>query len=280
MKATAEESIQRQLFVLNRSVLDNAEDYARLLELERGWITSLLSEHEARSPRFSSRPELMQALDEMLKHEENNPTESAIFLAEHATREQFRKVVQQFAVDGLTEAQSFFPIIMRLPARAQMPMMRIVIDEFGCGNPEQAHSLLYQELLAELALPPDCDSYLPLTNDESFAFVNIFYWMAHRARHPEYFLGALTYLENSIPYAFASFAQACHRLGVSKHHYYTEHLHIDGFHARETRNVLRELDTHGGLNCTSAWIGMQVASLLVGRALDAAVASALRSDPE
>lgn len=279
MQAGVTGSSQRQLFALNRSALGDLESYDRLLKLESAWLGPLMKELEATCPRFGSRAELIEAFDRMLETEKNNPTETSSFLAKRATREQFRVVVQQFALDGLTEAQSFLPIIARLPLPAQMPMMRVFIDEFGCGNYDQTHSRLYIELLTELGLPVDCESYVPITNDETFAFVNIFYWMTLRTPHPEYFVGALAYLENSIPYAFTCFADACSRLGIAHHHYYTEHLHIDGFHAKETRNTLRELDANGKLDCSRAWVGMQMGSLLIGQAFDAAVAKARQEQP-
>jgi len=259
--------------MLNRTVPE-LETYARIFDLEKGWIVQVARLFELEAPRFGSREELMRAFDAQLHRENHAPGESATFLAERATPAQFRVVVQQFAVDGLTEAQSFFPIIGRLPIRAQMPMMRVFIDEFGCGHEEQTHSRLYMDLLSELNLPLDLAAYLDGINDESYAFVNVFYWMTQRASHPDYFLGALAYLENSIPYAFACFASACRRLNVHNHGYYTEHLHIDGFHAKETRAALREYDAACGLDCAKAWVGMQLGSALIGQAFDAAVARA------
>jgi len=226
---------------------------------------------EAGSQRIATRAELLEALDGLLEQEKNTPSETADYLAHQSSREQFSVVVEQFALDGLTEAQSFFPIMGRLPIQAQMPVMRVLIDEFGCGNPGQAHSQLYRNLLTELGLPLDLGHYLDITNAETYAFVNVFFWLTQRASHPEYFLGALAYLENSVPFAFSCFAAACHRLGIDHHHYYTEHMHIDGFHAREMRAAIREYDTAVGLDCTRTWVGIQLGSMLIGQAFDAAV---------
>jgi hypothetical protein len=260
----------QQLFVLNRSVLDS-QAYARLLEFEQQWITPVVASLEANAPRIGTRAELMTALDHLLEQEKNTPSETADFLANQSSREHFKVVVEQFALDGLTEAQSFFPIMGRLPIQAQMPIMRVLIDEFGCGNPDQAHSQLYRDLLTELGLPLELGHYLDLTNDETYAFVNVFFWLTQRASHPEYFLGALAYLENSVPFAFSCFAAACERLGIAKHHYYTEHMHIDGFHAREMRAAIREYEAAAGLDYTRAWVGIQLGSALIGQAFDAAV---------
>jgi hypothetical protein len=263
-------SKHHELFLLNRSVLDT-QGYARVLELEQDWIVARAQALEAAAPRIGSRQDLMQALDALLEKEKTTPSEPADFLAGSASRDQFKEVVRQFALDGLTEAQSFMPIIGRLPLPAQMPVMRVIIDEFGCGSPTQAHSQLYRDLLTELGLPLELSYYLPHTNDETFAFVNVFFWMTMRASHPEYFLGALAYLESSIPYAFLCFADACKRLGISKHHYYTEHLHIDEFHAREMRTAIREYEVASGLDYKRTWVGMQLGSELIGQAFEAAV---------
>jgi hypothetical protein len=271
-------SFHKELFILNRSV-PSLETYARIIDLETDWVVRRARALELDAPPFTSRAALMAAFDAQLEREKNEPAPSAIFLAERASREQFRVVVRQFAVDGLTEAQSFLPIIGRLPMRAQMAMVRVLIDEFGCGNDEQTHSRLYMNLLAELDLPVELGAYLEGINDESYAFVNVFHWMTQRASHPEYFLGALAYLENSIPHAFRCFADACRRLGVRKHDYYTEHVHIDGFHAKETRAALRELDAARRLHYAKTWAGIQLGSMLIGQAFDAAVARAQQEEP-
>lgn len=269
-------SDQRRLFLFNRGIPD-ARSYSRMLDIEQAWIVPRAAGFARRTPAFSGRTDLVRALDRLLREEENNPPESTSFLAELATREQFAVVVGQFAVDGLTEAQSFFPIIQRLPYKSAMAVFRVLVGEFGCGNVAQAHSQLYRNLLAELGLPPDLHDHLDGTCDEVFAFVNLFYWLAARAPGPEYFLGALAYLEASILYAFRSFASCADRLGLSHGAYYTEHLHIDNFHSKEMLIALREFDTAQGLDCGKAWVGVQLASAAIGEAVDAAVAAARRS---
>ena len=157
-----------------------------------------------------------------------------------------------------------------------MALMRVMVDEFGCGDADQAHSQLYRNLLAELEMPEDVESYLDTTNDESYAFVNGFYWMAARAPHLEYFLGALGYLEASIPFAFRCWAEACDRLGIVNSRYYTEHMHIDEFHMKEMQTAIRELEAARGLDCRRLWTGIQLASTILSEAFEAAVAKARR----
>lgn len=263
----------RELFCHNRSVPD-ADGYARMLEIERAWIVPRVEELERTAPRLDSRADFLAALRELLAQEEAEPPASAHFLAEEASRAQFAVVVGEFAVDGLTEAQSFFPILQRLPHRSQMAVLRVLIDEFGCGNVEQAHSQLYRDLLTELGMSVDLADYIDQVDAEALAFVNLFYWLAARAPEPDYFLGALAYLEASILYAFRCFADACSRLGIEHGRYYTEHLHIDNFHMKEMQVAIRELDAVRPVDFRKVWVGVRLCSQSIGEAVDAAVAKA------
>jgi hypothetical protein len=202
---------------------------------------------------------------------EREGTSASRYLADEASRDQFTYVVREFALDGLTEAQNFFPIISRLPIRAQMAVMRVLIDEFGCGNLQQAHSQLYRNLLTELGLPLDLDHYLDHTSDEIYAFLNVFYWLTQRAPDVEYFLGALAYLEASIPDAFIYQVRACERLGITQGRYYSEHVHIDDFHRKEMQLAIREYEAVYPLNPTKLWIGTLLLSELLGTAFETAV---------
>ncbi|WP_308312468.1 iron-containing redox enzyme family protein [Streptomyces sp. ISL-11] len=263
------DSALRTLFVHNRSVQD-ARVVTAIEDLERDWIVARVAELSARTPAVASRAQWVEKLEDLLA-EERKGSGTAHYLAEEATRAQFAAVVREFALDGLTEAQNFFPAVPRLPLKAQMAVMRVLIDEFGCGNLRQAHSRLYLDLLAELGLPQDLESFLDTTSDETYAFLNVFYWLTQRAPHVEYFLGALAYLEASIPHAFRTQARACERLGIEHDRYYTEHLHIDTFHMKEMQIAIREYEAARGLDPTRLWIGALLLSDLIGTAFDAAV---------
>jgi Iron-containing redox enzyme len=260
---------QEQLFVHNRTPLES-NTLARIEELERDWILPRVAEIEARTESVGSRAEWRSRLDALLT-EERAGSPTGEYFAEEATREEFTFVVREFALDGLTEAQNFFPAIPRLPIKAQMAVMRVLIDEFGCGNLGQAHSQLYRLLLTELGLPHDLESFLETTGDETYQFLNAFYWLTQRAPAVEYFLGALAYLEASIPHAFTYQARACERLGIRNNRYYTEHLHIDTFHMREMQLAIKEYDAVHGVDATRLWVGALLLSELIGGAFDAAV---------
>ncbi|GAA1990111.1 iron-containing redox enzyme family protein [Kitasatospora viridis] len=268
---------QQELFLLNRAVPDR-DVLDRILKIEQNWLPPKLDGLAARAAQVTSREQWLGALAQLLAAEKPG-SPAGHYLAESATREQFARVVREFALDGLTEAQNFFPAIPRLPIKAQMAVMRVLIDEFGCGNIARAHSRLYLDLLAELGLPQDLESFLETTADETYGFLNVFYWLAQRAPAVEYFLGALAYLEASIPDAFTVQARACERLGLAHGAYYTEHLHIDTFHREEMQTAIRELQAARGLDASKLWAGALLLSDLLGTAFEAAVERARAEVP-
>lgn len=232
------------------------------------------AEHEQRAPKFGFRIELIDALHELLAEEEAEPSDSERFLAEEATLDQFKVVAAEFAVDGLVESQSHIGILRRLPSRSRMAVLRVLIDEFGCGNDDMEHSQLYRCLLTELGMPIDLDYYVERAGDPSFAYVNLFHWLADRAPAPEYFLGAYAYFEASVLYAFKPFAAAAKRLGIVNDKYYTEHLYIDSFHSKQMQTAIRRLGEHREVDLAKVWVGITLTSEIVGEATTAAITKA------
>jgi hypothetical protein len=271
MSATrATQANLQRLFELNRSV-PSAARYREIEAIEAVWLEPILAQQAALTPQLSSAPEIAHLIEQSIADGDRDGRSSADFLANDATREQFRAVVADYAVDGLTEAQNFFAAIPRLPIRAQMAVMRVLVDEFGCGNLQRAHSELYMDLLRELDLPTDLARHLPDVSAETLAFVNCFYWLASRAPDVEYFLGALAYLEAYIPTGFSCFEAACHRLGIKHDLYYSEHIHIDDFHKQELQIAIREYDRVQGCDYVKLWVGMTLLRRLLGDSFEAAI---------
>lgn len=263
---------QHRLFALNRR-LPTAGVVAEIERIEAGWIVPRAAALASHPGAPADRTALFGRLDELLALPDEDPPEVR-FVAEHCDLAAFRVLVAEFAVDGLTEAQSFLPIVSRLPIDARMPVFRVLVDEFGCGNQARSHSQLYVDLLEELGLPPGLDDHLPAAAGEVLAFVNLFFWLAARADSPAWFLGALAHLEASIVDGFRCYARACERLGVTNDGYYREHIHIDGFHRREVRAAMVLLDGHGALDHAAAWAGAQLAASIFDTAFSTAVSRA------
>lgn len=265
---------QRNLYLTNRARLQAPWSQGGAIDaFERDWIAQRMGELDEFSPP-GSLAELKAALKAQVEAEQQAPHDSVAYVANRMPLGEFRTLVQEFAVDGLTEAQVFYYVLPRLPLEAQMPLLRIMIDEFGSGNIKRAHTTLYINLLRELRMPTALAHYLECIGPESFEFVNLFFWLGLRADDASYFAGALTYLETVIPSFFECYAVACHRLNIQAHAYYTEHQHIDGFHAIEGQRLLAAMNATGLLDPAKAYRGALLASHITDRAFQAAVGKA------
>ncbi|QHF44068.1 hypothetical protein PspS35_09750 [Pseudomonas sp. S35] len=265
---------QLNLYLTNRARLQAPWSQRGAIDaFERDWIAQRMSELGELSPP-GSLAELKAAMKAQIEAEQQAPHDSETYVANHMPLGEFRTLVQEFAVDGLTEAQVFYYVLPRLPLEAQMPLLRIMIDEFGSGNIKRAHTTLYIKLLHELGMPTALAHYQECIGPSSFEFVNLFFWLALRADDASYFAGALTHLETVIPSFFECYAVACQRLNIQAHAYYTEHQHIDGFHAIEGQRLLTAMNATGVLDPAKAYCGALLASHITDRAFREAVAKA------
>lgn len=269
-------SDQKQLYLFNRARLQDPEAGSpTLLAFERQWIADYLAAVPP-SELPADLPAMRQQLTRLIEDEQREMPDSARYVAEGMTLDEFRILIQEFTVDGLTEAQSFYYVLPRLTLEAQMPMLRIMIDEFGSGSLKRAHTSLYVDLLRELHLPTELAFYGERIEPDCLAFVNLFFWLCLRADDPSYFAGAITYLETTIPMFFECYVQACQRLDIRAHAYYSEHQHIDAFHAAEGQHLLRAMQATRTLDVGKAWLGARLASGITGAAFETAVAKARR----
>ncbi len=271
--------IQRDLYLANRQRLKVPTVSAPAVDaFEQRWIEEGLNALPAADDP-ATHAQLMQRLATLIEQELQAPQDGASYVASSMTRDEFGILVQEFAVDGLTEAQAFYFIMPRLSLEAQMPMLRIMIDEFGSGNLKRAHTSLYLNLLNELNMPTALDYYVDRVEPACLGFVNFFFWLTLRADDASYFAGAITYLETIIPSFFECYTAACKRLGIQAHAYYSEHQHIDAFHAIEGQRLLKAMEDTGTLDAAKAWRGAQLASLITATAFDAALAKARLAHP-
>ncbi len=262
---------QQELYLYNRQrIQDPCGHRLSYLNFEQEWVASRLWECGDAEP-VTGVEDLLRRCAALVEAEKAAPPPSAEYVADHMTLDEFQVLVQEFAVDGLTEAQVFYYVLPRLSLEAQMPMLRILIDEFGSGNLRRAHTSLYVALLRELGMPVALEHYVARIESTSFEFVNLFFWLTLRADDPSYFAGAITYLETVIPDFFDCYERACQRLGIEAHAYYSEHRHIDLFHAREGRRLLRAMFTTETLDAGKAWDGIRLASRITALAFDGAV---------
>lgn len=262
---------QKSLYQYNQErIHDTTNHDSAFLNYENHWIEQYLATLDP-GENLASLGDLIKSIERFVAEESSLESVTAEYVSQKMTRQEFQLLVEQFAIDGLTEAQVFYYVMPRLELKAQLPLLRILIDEFGSANPSKVHTALFVSLLQELNMPVTKNWYIDRTYSSSYEFVNMFYWLALRADDPSYFVGALTYLETVIPVLFPCMVDACARLNISAHHYYSEHCHIDKYHAIEGKNILRAMAATHTLDVQKAWQGVQLSSLITNQVFDEAV---------
>src|SRR5262249_36828563 len=164
---------QRDLFLANRTPL-SPRSYEELISYEIAWIDKLLAPLMDQSVAVESFDRFRGLLKDLIQKDADSPPPSCAFLAQEMTLEQFKELVEQFAVDGLRDAHALPVISPRLPLRGSMAIQWILTDDFVCGALEQMHTLLYCLLLEELGSPLDLDYFVEFSLNHVFEFVNFF----------------------------------------------------------------------------------------------------------
>jgi hypothetical protein len=262
---------QKSLFRANRALIETLQPIpAELLDFEQQWLDAAIRDSMTEQ-QPASLGELRAMLAALVEQDKAEEPETARYVAEHMSLDEFKILVQEFALDGLTEAQVFYHLMPRLSLEAQMPMLRMMIDEFGSGNIKRSHTTLYKVLLDELGMPTDLESNIQANAEAGCTFPNMFCWLTMRAHDPSYFAGVITYFETVVPFFFGCYTTLCDRLGIKAHTYYSEHVHIDVFHALEGQRLLKAMDNDKQLNHANAWQGICMGRLITNHAFDQAV---------
>lgn len=81
-----------------------------------------------------------------------------------------------------------------------------------------------------------------------------------------------------MPFFFECYTSICSRLQIKAHTYYSEHVHIDVFHAIEGQRLLKAMDATGDLDPVKAWEGICMGREITNAAFDAAVDKARRQE--
>ncbi|HEX4939941.1 MAG TPA: iron-containing redox enzyme family protein, partial [Candidatus Kapabacteria bacterium] len=100
---------QKHLYLHNRNRLRDVSSFdPDLRRFERLWIDHVLASDASAMSAVTTCDQLLDRIDQRVQWEAQHETEESRYVREAMTRPEFRILVQEFALDGLTEAQSFY----------------------------------------------------------------------------------------------------------------------------------------------------------------------------
>lgn len=108
------ENMQKQLFLANRALIEKLVPIPQeLLAFEQRWIDDAI-ERSMTADVPGDLAGLRRMLAELVELESSEVPPSAHYVGSDMTLDEFRILVQEFALDGLTEAQVFYHLMPRL----------------------------------------------------------------------------------------------------------------------------------------------------------------------
>jgi hypothetical protein len=221
------------------------------------WDPSLLALRARLEQRFLSamREELGQvpALEEQLEElllERPTGTGPSHYLLEKGERWQAREYLAQRSLYHLKEADPQAWVIPRLHGRAQAAYLAIEYDEYGGGNPQRTHSLLYATMMGDMGLDASYGAYVAAAPAEALAAVNLMSLFGLHREHRGALVGQFAAVEITSSPGARRLADALARLGASADgtDFYREHVEADAVHEqlvrREVIGALLEDEPH------------------------------------
>lgn len=143
-----------------------------------------------------------------------------------------RCLIIQIAVDALNEASALGRTLLGVFGSEQCALMRIFMDEYGLGKLPDKHGTLFEELMTSSGLSKETPHYYYAYLPTSIAMTNYFHYLCCTRAHLFRYLGALFYLEATMPHFSDELTpvlrQAIGPTVITR--YLDEHAHIDPVH--------------------------------------------------
>ncbi|MBY0545339.1 MAG: iron-containing redox enzyme family protein [Gammaproteobacteria bacterium] len=224
-----------------------AESKALKPDLEKLAFTFLDTEIETLG--YWDKDHLVTYLSEIIKQQENQPSELCEFIA-HTSNPVLacKMLLIQMAPDFLSEASAMARVLPGAYGQEQSEIMKVFIDEYGYGVYDMKHSSLFERTLDSIgmnrAIHYYYDAYLPT----SLMLVNYFHFLCSNKQLWFRYLGALYYTEASIPHFNKQISTLLSKFLPSiDTSYFDEHVHIDQHHRRMVMNklILTSIDKYG-----------------------------------
>jgi hypothetical protein len=230
-------------------------------ELEAGFETALRALVDPHSDTLALRDEL-----EAVTAPPGNTGPSA-HLLHHPNRAWLRELVAHRSMYHLKEADPQAFVLPRLSGAAKALVAGVEFDEYGGGNPNRSHSLLFAELMADLELDPRYGAYLDVMPAPMLALVNLMSWCGLHRRLRGALIGQLALVELSSPLSSQRMLRVlqAHDCGPAAQRFYAEHVVADAVHERVMREAIAALITDEPDLTADIVFGIRAALLLEER---------------
>jgi hypothetical protein len=165
-------------------------------------------------------------------------------LEREGTLEQFREFAAHRSAYQLKEADPHSWALPRLSGRPKAAMVEIQADEYGGGDPDRMHAVLFARAMDALGLDPRYGAYVDQIPAVTLATVNLMSLFGLHRRLRGAIVGHLALFEMTSSVPNRRYANGLRRLGLSGDatEFYDEHVVADAVH----ENVAA-VDLAGGL---------------------------------
>ena len=154
------------------------------------------------------------------------------YMETQGTLEQMLEHVVHRSAYQLKEADPHSWVIPRLSPRPKAALLEVQADEYGGGNAERMHSVLFAKTMAALGLEPAYGAYLERLPAVNLATVNLMSCFGLQRRRRGATVGHLAAFEMTSSIPNRRYGNALRRLGFGREatHFYDEHVEADAVH--------------------------------------------------
>jgi Iron-containing redox enzyme len=154
------------------------------------------------------------------------------YMETQGTLEQMLEHVVHRSAYQLKEADPHTWTIPRLPPRPKAALLEVQADEYGGGDAERMHSVLFARTMESLGLDPSYGAYLERLPAMTLASVNLMSGFGLHRRRRGASVGHLAAFEMTSSIPNRRYGNALRRLGFGREvtHFYDEHVEADAVH--------------------------------------------------
>lgn len=179
--------------------------------------------------------DIRQALIDRYEVDLNPPLSAeAKFIREEMSKAGYCHLLKIASFDGLVEASRLSRILGGAANAVQCTLVRVLLEEYGAGKLSRKHSTFFAQMMAELGLQTEPETYFELVPWQVLASINHNFLLTERKRHFLRYNGGLAYFEIVGPSIYRNYMAAAQRLSLSDMAmgYWELHIREDERHGR------------------------------------------------